>query len=119
MVNEEEKKLWIEGFKKMECLTDQERDARFASEKDTPRILKKLETDQDFESAIIEIAKLHRKFCSDIKMSELIKGGEIGFEKAKKKFDHKRGYKFTEYSYWWIRQGMTKVIDDFYGLNNN
>ena len=42
----------------------------------------------------------------------LIQEGNIGLMKATDKFDYKRGYKFSTYSTWWIRQAITRAISD-------
>jgi RNA polymerase primary sigma factor len=47
-----------------------------------------------------------------LKFLDVIQEGNIGLMKAVDRFDYKRGYKFSTYASWWIRQGITRAVAD-------
>jgi RNA polymerase primary sigma factor len=60
---------------------------------------------------VVALAKRHMN--QGLQLLDLVQEGNIGLMKAVEKFDYRRGYKFSTYASWWIRQAMTRGVFDF------
>jgi RNA polymerase primary sigma factor len=59
---------------------------------------------------VVSVAK--RYLGGDLSLLDLVQEGNIGLMKAVDRFQYRRGFKFSTYATWWIRQAITRAIAD-------
>jgi RNA polymerase primary sigma factor len=103
--------MYLREIGKVDLLTQEEEiSLSKAIEKGDQRARQKL-TEANLR-LVVSIAKKYVGRSHSLSFLDLIQEGNIGLFRAVEKFDYRRGYKFSTYATWWIRQAVTRAIAD-------
>ena len=106
-------RMYLKEIGRVQLLTADEEKA-LAKKMESPNEAERSEAQKDLAEAnlrlVVSIAK--RYVGRGMLFLDLIQEGNLGLIKAVEKFDYRKGYKFSTYATWWIRQAITRAIAD-------
>ncbi len=108
------------GLAAKATLEKYEKNGKTPTEEETKKFNEKIEKGDQARNVLIvcnlrlvvSIAKNYAKNSRTLPLEDLIQEGNFGLMKAVDKFDYNRGYKFSTYATWWIRQSILRAIAD-------
>src|SRR4030042_3079603 len=104
-------KIYLREIGRVSFLTaEQEKELARAIEKGDEEAKKKLT--QANLRLVVSIAKKYMGRSPNLTLLDLIQEGNLGLFRAVEKFDWRKGYKFSTYATWWIRQAVTRALAD-------
>ena len=100
------------------CLREIGKIPLLTGEQEVALAKRKEKLDKEAEKALIEanlrlVVSIAKKFTGkSLSLLDLIQEGNIGLFRAVKKFEYRKGFKFSTYATWWIRQAITRALAD-------
>lgn len=103
--------MYLREIGKVRLLTSEE-EIQLAKKKEKNDVAAKKRLAEANLRLVVSIAKKYVGRSADLSLLDLIQEGNIGLFRAVDKFDYRKGYKFSTYATWWIRQAITRAIAD-------
>ena len=97
---------------KLQCIAEQDSACERVAEQIQMGLAKAQRAKQRFVEANLKLAIAFAKKHGGLPLADRIQAGNIGLMRAVDKFDYRRGWKFSTYAVWWIRQQVSRTIAD-------
>ena len=104
--------LSAEYREELQCIAEQDSACEHAAEQIQAGLAKAKRAKQRFVEANLKLVISFAKKHGGLPLADRIQAGNIGLMRAVDRFDYRRGWKFSTYAVWWIRQQVTRVIAD-------
>ncbi len=107
-------RMYLKEIGRVPLLTpDRERELAEIMSSDADETVKKAAKDELVEANLRLVVSIAKRYVGKgMFFLDLIQEGNLGLMKAVEKFDYSKGYKFSTYATWWIRQAITRAIAD-------
>jgi RNA polymerase primary sigma factor len=103
--------MYLREIGRVSLLTGEE-EIQLAKKKEKGDVAAKQKLAEANLRLVVSIAKKYIGRSANLSLLDLIQEGNIGLFRAVEKFDYRKGYKFSTYATWWIRQAITRAIAD-------